>query len=177
MPRMSGTTWIFGYGSLLWKQDFPFDEARPAVLHGWERRFWQGSTDHRGDPALPGRVVTLVRSIGAACRGLAFRLRHEERELVLDHLDYRERGGYRRVEADLYVSDSESVPGLIYLADESNPHYLGPAPVPVLVEQIRAARGESGPNVEYVRRLAESLRALGADDPHVFTLDESLAIS
>jgi cation transport protein ChaC len=175
MSRVS-ETWIFGYGSLLWKQDFPFDEAKPAFVHGWERRFWQGSPDHRGEPEAPGRVVTLVRSIGAVCRGVAFRLRHEERDQVLEHLDFRERGGYRRIEADLHVTDRKSVPGLIYMADETNPHFLGPACVLTMAAQIRAARGASGPNVEYVRRLAESLRELGADDPHVFTLDARLAV-
>jgi cation transport protein ChaC len=175
MPRVS-ETWIFGYGSLLWKQDFPFDEAKPAFVYGWERRFWQGSTDHRGEPEAPGRVVTLVRSIGAVCRGVAFRLRHEERDQVLEHLDFRERGGYRRVEADLHVSHARTVPGLIYLADETNPHFLGPACIGTMAAQIRAACGMSGPNVEYVRRLAQSLRELGAHDPHVFTLDERLAI-
>jgi cation transport regulator ChaC len=48
--------------------------------------------------------------------------------------------------------------------------------VSAIVEQVRAARGASGPNVEYVRRLAESLRELGAHDPHVFALDARLAI-
>jgi glutathione-specific gamma-glutamylcyclotransferase len=177
MPRVSTSTWIFGYGSLLWKQDFPFDEARPAVVHGWERRFWQGSTDHRGLPTAPGRVVTLVRSIGSACRGVAFRLRHEERDQVLEHLDHRERGGYRRVETDLHVSTAETVPGIIYMAEEGNPNYLGPAPVPVIVEQIRTAKGESGPNIEYVQRLAQALRELGAEDPHVYDLDFWLTFS
>ncbi len=170
-------TWIFGYGSLLWKQDFPFDEARPAFVHGWERRFWQGSPDHRGEPETPGRVVTLVRSIGAVCRGLAFRLHRDHRDHVLEHLDFRERGGYRRIETDLYVDVRDTVPGLIYLADETNPHFLGPACVQTMAAQIRVARGSSGPNVEYVRRLAESLRELGAHDPHVFALDAHLAIA
>jgi len=174
MTPVSDSPWIFGYGSLLWKQDFPFDEARPAFVLGWERRFWQGSTDHRGMPGAPGRVVTLVRSIGAVCRGLAFRLREGERDSVLAHLDHRERGGYRRILTDLFVSETEVLPGLIYRADETNPDFLGDAPVPAIAEQVRAARGTSGPNIEYVCRLAESLRELGADDPHVFALEARL---
>ena len=171
MPPVSDSTWIFGYGSLLWKQDFPFDEARPAYVRGWERRFWQGSTDHRGVPEAPGRVVTLVQSIGAICHGLAFRLRHHERDQVIAHLDHRERGGYQRILADLFVGRRRSVTGLIYMADKTNPNFLGPAPVPTIAEQIRAAIGASGPNAEYVCRLADSLRDLGAHDPHVFALE------
>lgn len=174
MPPMSGQTWIFGYGSLIWKQGFPFAEARPAWIRGWERRFWQGSTDHRGDEACPGRVVTLVRSLGAVCRGVAFLVRDDEREAVLETLDHRERGGYCRLETDLFVADDHAVPGLVYLADETNPHFLGPAPEAAIAQQVRRARGLSGPNAEYVRRLAGSLRELGAHDPHVYTLEALL---
>lgn len=174
MPAMAGDTWIFGYGSLIWKQGFPFAEARPAWVRGWERRFWQGSTDHRGEPGRPGRVVTLVRSLGAVCRGVAFRLQQEDRDAVLAQLDHRERGGYRRIATHLFVADTDAVPGLVWLADESNPGFLGPAPPQAIAEQVRLARGLSGPNAEYVRRLAEALRELGADDPHVFELESLL---
>ena len=31
--------WIFGYGSLIWKPDIPFDEQRVVRTRGWARRF------------------------------------------------------------------------------------------------------------------------------------------
>lgn len=172
---MQHPTWIFGYGSLIWRPSFPFEERRPASIDGWARRFWQGSTDHRGVPGAPGRVVTLVRAEGARCRGVAYRVADRHRDDVLAHLDHREKGGYARHEVALRLDDERaSACALVYVATESNPEYLGPAPNDAIAAQIKASHGPSGSNVEYVRRLAEALRALGDDDDHVFAIERAL---
>ncbi len=172
---MPEPTWIFGYGSLVWRAGFPFERRELAWVEGYSRRFWQGSTDHRGVPDAPGRVVTLIREPGARCLGMAYELRAAERDGVLEQLDYRERGGYERVETALsFFEGSAGARGLLYLATAANPNFLGPAPVETIAEQIRGAVGPSGPNPEYLTELARFLRNHGADEPHVFELERAL---
>ena len=173
---MTARLWIFGYGSLIWRPTFPFEERVPARLDGWTRRFWQGSTDHRGVPGAPGRVVTLVPDPQGSCVGVAFRIAPSDAEEVLAHLDHREKGGYARHKVELAALDGSAVfPAVVYVATEGNADWLGPAPLEEIAETVRRARGPSGPNAEYVHRLAEALRELGAHDAHVGELDALLA--
>ncbi len=167
--------WIFGYGSLVWRPAFPHAERRPAFVRHWARRFWQGSTDHRGVPGAPGRVVTLVPERGAVCWGTAYRVDEERREAVLEALDWREKGGYERHRVEVHLpAAGEAAAGLLYVAGPHNPNYLGPAPLERIAAQVRASAGPSGPTEEYVLRLAEALRAMGAQDRHVFALADAL---
>ncbi|WP_290741211.1 gamma-glutamylcyclotransferase [Haliea sp.] len=162
--------WLFGYGSLIYKVDFPFLQRRPAIIRGWARRFWQGSHDHRGTPAAPGRVVTLVESAGAVCQGMAF----EITPAVFEHLDHREKNGYLRVVVDAEFEGGAREEALVYIAGPDNPAYLGPASEVEIAAQIDRAVGPSGPNREYLLHLADALRDLGAEDAHVFELERAV---
>ncbi len=169
--------WIFGYGSLIWRPDFTFVETRPAILHGWSRRFWQGSTDHRGTEESPGRVVTLVPDPGEFCVGICFRVCAADMPSVLSRLEFRERGGYTRRQIRVRIPGvtAQRLPAWTYIATETNPNYLGHAPVQAIAAQIHRSEGPSGTNIEYLQQLAASLRRNGAVDPHVSAVD--LAVS
>lgn len=52
--------WIIGYGSLIFKPPPLYALRVTGKISGFVRRFWQSSSDHRGTPQSPGRVVTLV---------------------------------------------------------------------------------------------------------------------
>ncbi len=162
--------WLFAYGSLIWKAGFAFEDRRRAWLKGWSRRFWQGSHDHRGTPEAPGRVLTLVRDPAARCAGMAYRIT----PAVFDALDHREKNGYLRHLEPMHLIDGRNVDGLVYIADEHNAAWLGPADDAVIAAQIAAAHGPSGANRDYVLALAEALRAMDADDAHVFAIERAL---
>lgn len=165
------SVWLFGYGSLIFKADFPFIERRPASIKGWTRRFWQGSHDHRGTETAPGRVVTLAPEPGGRCHGMAYLVTPEE----FAHLDHREKNGYLRLATEMHFEDGDSAEGIVYIATHENEAYLGPASEHDIARQIAGARGPSGPNSEYLLELAQALRELGKPDPHVFEIERHLA--
>lgn len=163
---MKGPTWVFGYGSLIWRQDFAFISSRRAYINGWARRFWQGSHDHRGVQSDPGRVVTLVEARGERCHGRAFLIEPH----VFEHLDEREINGYERNHVEICFDDDQQ-PGVVYHAALDNFAFLGDAPLEEMVAQIKRCAGKSGRNIDYVLELARSLRELDVSDPHVFELE------
>ena len=164
------SVWLFGYGSLIFKPDFPFLEKRAAFIRGWTRRFWQGSHDHRGTETAPGRVVTLVPDPDAVCHGMAFLVTPEE----FAHLDHREKNGYLRLAIVISFDDGSSTEGLVYIAASDNAAFLGAAPEAAIAAQIATATGPSGPNRDYLLALAQAFRAMGKPDEHVFAIERYL---
>ena len=168
--------WVFGYGSLIFRAEFPFVERKIARLYGFSRRFWQSSPDHRGTPEAPGRVVTLIESPASSVLGVAYRIAREQSYAVLAELDQRERAGYERALADIEFTEAPHgrARAWVYQARAENPGFVAHADDESIAQIVRSARGPSGDNAGYVRRLSQALRELGEDDPHVFAIERLL---
>jgi len=176
-PNSPSDVWVFAYGSLIFRADFRFVERKIARLPGFSRRFWQSSPDHRGTPEAPGRVVTLIENASASVLGVAYRIAREDSDAVLAALDERERAGYERicVEVEFVAAPFGSVTAVVYQARAKNPGYVADNDEASIARIARSASGPSGDNASYVRRLAQALREIGEEDPHVFEIERLLA--
>eukprot|EP01113_Clastostelium_recurvatum_P048159 TRINITY_DN8707_c0_g1_i2.p1 TRINITY_DN8707_c0_g1~~TRINITY_DN8707_c0_g1_i2.p1 ORF type:complete len:197 (+),score=43.21 TRINITY_DN8707_c0_g1_i2:88-678(+) len=183
--------YVFGYGSLMWRPGFAYIRKFDGYIMNMKRVFWQGSMDHRGTPAAPGRVVTLAHADqeGHKTWGVVFVIPKEGAYEILDSLDYREKGGYLRVRMDVFSSpcgsginddDGGRSPILsargayVYYGDETNRQYLGPAPACQIASQIYSSFGRSGPNIDYLLNVAKEMDRMNVKDDHITELMEHI---
>ena len=164
--------WIFGYGSLMWRPDFAYDECVPARIEGWKRGFFIYSTHHRGTHAHPGLVLALDR--GGACTGIAFKGAPERARTTLAYLRAREQinGVYREqvIPARLEDGSGRLVEAVAYVAERRHPSYAGRLPLGTQVRLIRGAAGISGPNLHYLINTVRHLEAMGIREPELARL-------
>lgn len=163
---------IFAYGSLLFRPGFSYLARERAVVQGYARSFTQASPDHRGTPAQPGRVVTLVQRPESTAVGALYFVAAPANELLLE-LDHRERAGYERVtlEVGTGIGTHQAV---TWIAPPGNAYDAGHLSHDELARHIRACVGPSGRNDDYVFQLERALAELDAADPRVSELAESL---
>jgi gamma-glutamylcyclotransferase, plant len=187
MTKSDKDIYIFGFGSLIFKADFEFSHRIEGHIRGYKRVFYQGSTDHRGTVQYPGRTVTLIQSSSAITPGVAYRLSGSPstQRRTLEYLEHREKQYDLREKVDVYSHDGQVLvkDALVYIATdntETNPNWLGPPPsndqagLEVIALQIATAHGPSGPNYEYLFRLADAMRSMGVDekdDEELFMLE------
>ena len=162
----SGDLWVFGYGSLMWRPGFTYEESHPARLIGEHRALCIYSFVHRGTPEKPGLVLGLDR--GGACRGVAFRVSAENRKATVTYLREREQATsvYREVLRTvwLYGDAGRRVSALVYVADRSHVQYAGRLSIEEQLHFVRQGHGHAGPNRDYVLSTVEAIEAQGCRD-------------
>ena len=148
----NGDIWIFGYGSLMWRPDFPFVRHRPAVA------------------LRPGLVLGLDR--GGACRGAVYRVAAKSARDAVDYLDARERV------TDVYHphwttarTQAGNVTALTYVPRyRTHVQYAGKLPSDTAAELLAHGIGNSGPGWEYLENTVAHLLEEGIRDTHLMDL-------
>lgn len=163
--------WVFAYGSLLWDPGFAPEEAARATLRGYRRAFCMWSIRWRGTDVSPGLVLALEEDAGAACEGLALRVAPGAEAATLAALRARElvSDAYEERRVALALGDGRAVEALAYVMRPGHPQHAR-LPLEDQAAVIARARGARGPNIDYLRRTADRLAALGIRDRDVEAL-------
>ncbi|MBK67429.1 MAG: gamma-glutamylcyclotransferase [Rickettsiales bacterium] len=166
--------WIFGYGSVLWKQGFDFIDSKHAFLPGYHRRFCIFSHHHRGTEDNPGLVLGLDR--GGGCHGMVFQLNGEgQMRSSLENLWDREvREFYVPHYLDLWV-EGEKEKALVFMLDRDHPNFFDDIDKNEAARVILSAEGASGTNLEYFLQTKAWLDEYGIVDEQIRNLGFKIA--
>jgi glutathione-specific gamma-glutamylcyclotransferase len=171
--------WVFAYGSLMWRPDFPFVERIEARLVGAHRALcvYSFSFVHRGTAERPGLVLGLDR--GGTCRGIAYRVSVAERADAVAYLRKREQvtSVYREVIRPIWLQRQlqERVSALCYMVDRGHPQYAGRLSLEQQLHHVRQGHGLSGANRDYVIATVAALEQLGYRETDLHLLAQRLA--
>jgi glutathione-specific gamma-glutamylcyclotransferase len=173
-PDSDGSLWVFGYGSLMWQPGFAYARRYKALLRGWRRSLCVFSHVYRGSPEQPGLVLGLDR--GGACPGVAFEVDAALREPTIRYLREREQvtAVYLERVAPITLEAGDRVLAVTYVADRLHYQYAGRLDRGAMLEYVRAGRGKSGDNAQYILETNDHLLALGVRDPDLEWLSAKL---
>jgi cation transport protein ChaC len=159
----AGDLWVFGYGSVMWRPDFPALESHRARLFGFHRALCVWSWWHRGSREAPGLVLGL--DIGGSCVGQAYRVAAVDKQAVARLLYAREMVTpvYRPHLRSVHLAGKQ-VTALTFLVDRSHPQYAGRLSPHEAAAVVRHARGASGANPDYLASTVGHLREIGLKD-------------
>ncbi|OXE37367.1 MAG: gamma-glutamylcyclotransferase [Phenylobacterium zucineum] len=167
---MASEHWVFGYGSLMWRPGFAFEERHPAILYGRRRAFCIYSVHHRGTYERPGLVLGLAP--GGSVRGAVFRIAGNAWAETFAYLREREQPTETYVEArvQVHLPGGEQVTALTFLPDTTHPQWAGVLNLEQQAALISGATGLSGRNEDYLSDLVAHLAAEGIWDPAMIRL-------
>lgn len=152
--------YLFAFGSLMWNPACDVEEALPALVRGWHRRFNLWTHLGRGTAAFPGLVLGLEP--GGACRGLALRIAAAKVESETPLVWRREMlaGAYRPVWVEAQLATG-TVAAIAFAIDRGYRRYGHRIPFAVQARHLALAEGPLGPAIEYLENTVKALDAMG----------------
>jgi cation transport protein ChaC len=169
-------TWLFAYGSLIWKPELEHVEARRGTARGWHRSFCFRIERFRGTREQPGLMMSLDR--GGVCRGVVFRLPPDNLEGQLDKL----------VRREITVKPPNNIPRWISVETEQGPlraiafvmnrqsrFYMGRLPPEQIADVLAKACGHWGSCAEYLHNTVAHLEEHGIRDRNLWRLQTLVA--
>lgn len=168
--------WIFGYGSLIWRPEFDFLEARRARVHGYHRALCLWSRINRGTPEKPGLVFGLDR--GGACTGRAYRIEGRHAPDTLLALWRREMPSAAYHPRWLPCrTDQGTVSGLVFVMNRQDSGYAAGLNLEQTVAAVRQGHGRYGACSDYVLQTAQALDQAGIPDQALLPIAQALLSS
>jgi cation transport protein ChaC len=170
-------TWVFAYGSLIWKPACEHVEIRSGTLHGWHRAFCLGwNRQHRGSETTPGLMLALDR--GGSCKGALYRLPPDRRDENLIKLFEREMGWLPSAFPPRMVnvrSGERTIRALTFCIDRNSGRYVSGLTEEAIADVLARAVGTRGSMAEYLHATVEHLEQLGIHDAHLWRLQKLVA--
>ena len=175
--RPEGPFWLFAYGSLIWKPEFPTEEILLAVADGWHRAFCLQLKRDRGSPEQPGLMMAL--DTGGRCEGVLLRLSEQDLASQLDLLLQREVGSDEQLESVRWIdvqSDQGPVRALVFYANLAHlDYYVNALPLEQVAHILARACGHWGSGAQYLHQTVSKLEEFGIHDENLWKLQELVA--
>ncbi len=169
-------TWLFAYGSLIWKPEVEHVEVKRGTARGWHRSFCFRIERFRGTKEQPGLMMSLDR--GGQCQGVLFRLSRENLEEQLGKLIRRE----------LTVKPPNNLPrwitvqtgqgplgALAFVMNRQSRFYVGKLTAEEVADVLSRACGHWGSGAEYLCNTVSHLAEHGIHDRGLWRLQELVA--
>lgn len=171
-----GNTWLFAYGSLIWKPEIEHVEVQRATVRRWHRSFCFRITRFRGTKEQPGLMMSLDR--GGQCDGVLFRFPPEDLEGQLLKLVRREITAKPPNNIPRWIV-AQTIAGPIhaiaFVMNRKSPVYAGRLTQEEVANTLAVACGHWGSGAEYLRNTVAHLEEHGIRDRNLWKLQALVA--
>jgi cation transport protein ChaC len=169
-------TWLFAYGSLIWKPEVVHVETLRGTARGWHRSFCFRITRWRATRDQPGLMMSLDR--GGQCRGVLLRLPETGLDAQLQKLFRREftvkpaNNIPRWIKVDTHDGPIRAI---AFVMNRHAPAYVGRLAPEKIADVLAKACGHWGSGAEYLHNTVAHLEEHGIHDRNLWRLQRLVA--